>query len=95
MADATEAANASGKNMELVNSTLAELASVGINVKAAELPAYLRRMADGARYGTASLGTMTERLTQMNKEVEAAKEESPLLISRSRFRMVIFTPPTV
>ena len=77
MADATEAANASGKNMELVNSTLAELASVGINVKAAELPDYLRSMADGAKYGTVSLGTMTERLAQMNKEVEAAREESP------------------
>ncbi|MBR5986508.1 MAG: hypothetical protein IK019_08875, partial [Clostridia bacterium] len=76
MADATEAANASGKNMELVNQTLAELASVGVNIKASELPDYLREMARGARYGTMSLGGMTDRLSQMNREVEEARAES-------------------
>ncbi|MBQ3761080.1 MAG: phage tail tape measure protein, partial [Clostridia bacterium] len=76
MADATEAANASGKNMELVNRTLAELAAVGINIKATDLPEYLRSMAKGAQYGTTNLSSMTNRLTQMNKEVTEAREES-------------------
>ena len=76
MADATEAANASGKNMDLVNRTLSELAAVGINIKASDLPEYLRGIAKGTQYGTTNLGSMTNRLTQMNKEVAEAREES-------------------
>ena len=75
MADATEAANASGKNMELVNSTLAELASVGVSIRATDLPAYLRGIASTARNGTGNLEAMAATVNGFTEQLAKANIE--------------------